>query len=609
MCAIAGILGPHDPALAERMCALMTHRGPDGEGFVHDPEARLTLGHKRLSILDPEHGAQPMETPDGSVRIVFNGEIFNAPGLRLELERRGRVFLTRNSDTEVLLHLYAEFGADMLERIMGMYAFCIHDREREMLLLARDRSGIKPLYCSHVQGRFAFASELKALTALPWISRDIDASSLSRYLALQFVPAPRSIFSGVKKLPAGHFLYMPVSQPEFFVRRHWALRFEPEPWRDERECAGRCRQALTAAVKRWSLSDVPIACSLSGGLDSSAIVGLLASGGHPGPLKTYSLGFSGPEGQGLDELDLARDVAAKWGTDHHELILAPEDLLDSLNDMVWSLDEPYGGGLPSWYVFKRMGLDVKVAMTGTGGDELFGNYGKWVRHERPVEEGLRVAASQTGDSEEGLRRLLVRAPHGALYHRYMTLNSLRGILRGPMAAGLADPPEALLERLWSEPGGDSPRDAVPRLDFTLQLPEEFLLMTDRFSMAHGVEARVPFLDEEMVDVIRRIPPGLRTRNGDYKYLLKLAVGDLLPPRLLDSPKRGFVLPLTDWTRGRLRPRLEAAFEPARLKRQGIFAPTLWRDVIAPHLEGKRDHTQQVWTLFMFQLWFERYVGD
>lgn len=613
MCGIAGIIGEHDPKLVRAMCRALAHRGPDGEGFHYEPEGTVSLGHRRLSILDLECGAQPMHSADGMLSIIFNGEIFNAPELRLELEAAGRRFATRNSDTEVLLHFYALYGQDMLDRLRGMYAFCVLDRRQGRLFLARDRAGIKPLYFSRAGGRFAFASELKALLELPWVSRAIRPEALAHYLSLQFVPAPGTILADVDKLPAGHWLSVDLPTLACRQERFWSLSHAATEDLDADAWAMRCREALSKAVRRWTLSDVPLACSLSGGLDSSAMVGLLAQGGVSAP-DTYSLGFFATEGaeaaetSAIDELDLARQVAQRWGTRHHEIRMDSDELTGDLEAMVWHLDEPYGGGLPSWYIYRLMGRDVKVALTGTGGDELFGNYGKWLRFEAAPDQGLRMALEQTRENDApGLRRALEKHPHGALYHRYLTDASKARLLSPVVLAGCAESTEGLLERLWREADRVSARDAVPALDFQLQLPEEFLLVTDRFAMAHGVEARVPFLDEDFVALVSSVPASLRTRSGDLKHLLKRAVADLLPPALLASPKRGFVLPLTAWTRGRLRARIEAALSPQRLESQGLFNRAVWDEVVAPHLSGAQERTQQVWTLFMFQLWFERFV--
>lgn len=605
MCGIVGVAPRQPESLIRRMMDAIRHRGPDADGVFLDPEGMTSLGHVRLSILDISGGSQPMSSPDGRLRIVFNGEIFNAPELRARLESQGAVFRTANSDTEVLLHLYAAKSFEMLHDLNGMFSFAILDQARNILFCARDHAGIKPFYYSCRGGRFAFASELKSLLALDWVSRDLDEESLYHYLSLQFTPAPQSIFKDVRKLPAGHSLMYDLSKRDLVVRRYWDLDFAPDHSRSREEWVDAVRTELRESVLRWTLSDVPVACSLSGGLDSSAIVGIMASHSE-NPARTYSLGFSGPGEEDFSELDLARKVAKLWGTDHHELVLPPEELPQDLEKMVRSLDEPYGGGLPSWYVFRRMGLDCKVAMTGSGGDELFGNYAKWARYELGVLPRLFRALSGLASDGFGSLKDARRFPHGHHYHRYLSdaakdalaLSGKRRTFRGT---------EAMIEELWKKSGQRSPRNAAAYVDFNMQLPEEFLLMTDRFSMAHSVEARTPFLDRKLIKLVFLIPPALRTTPGDPKRLLREAVKPYLPPELLTAPKRGFVTPLTQWTRTILRERIERTLAPDRLKKRGLLSPVLFEKIVKPHLRGKRDQAQQVWTLFMFELWAEAFL--
>jgi asparagine synthase (glutamine-hydrolysing) len=342
-------------------------------------------------------------------------------------------------------------------------------------------------------------------------------------------------------------------------------------------------------VHRWTIADVPVACSLSGGLDSSAIVGLLAEGGRS-DLRTYSLGFSSPDDRALDELELARSLARRWGTDHHEVVVDADELLDGLLQMVWSLDEPYGGGLPSWYVFRFMSADVKVGLTGTGGDELFGNYRRFV----PFETG-RLAR---------LRRGNVKRYHFEPAY-YFTDAAKRKLLLDRTRQGTA----ALLQEIYDESPSRNPRDSVLHLDMATQLPDEFLLMTDRFSMAHSLEARTPFLDNELVDLVTSIPPELRTSREDPKALLRDAVADLLTPAHLSAPKRGFVFPFARWLRGELRPLAERLLDDGRLEQQGIFRPGLAARYLLPHLEGRSDESERLWPLLMFQLWHLLYVEE
>jgi asparagine synthase (glutamine-hydrolysing) len=581
MCGIAGVVGVPDAGLLERLAQALRHRGPDGGGVALDAEAGVGLVARRLAILDLAGGEQPMRSADRTLTIAFNGEIFNAPELRAELEREGHRFASDHSDTEVVLALYERRGEDFLDALNGFFAFVVWDARSRRLFGAVDRFGIKPLYLAEPGGGFAFASELKALLLVPGVRREVDPDSLFHYLSLRFVPGPRSILAGVHRLAPGSAFSYAVAERRLEVRRWWRLGFRSAGAGDWRE---RVRAQLRESVRRWTLSDVPYAVSLSGGLDSSAIVGLLAEGGS-GDLSTYSLGFGVD-----DELPLARALAERWGTDHHELVVDADQLLDDLLAMVWALDEPYGGGLPSWYVFRTMAEDVKVGLTGTGGDELFGNYRRFV----PFERG-RLAR---------LRRNAVRRYHFEPSY-YFTDAEKRELLLEPSAEDTA----GLLQAVWDESDGRSPRDRVLELDVRTQLADEFLHMTDRFAMAHSLEARTPFLDHELVELVASIPPELRTDVDDPKRLLRESVADLLVPDQLGAPKRGFVLPLARWLRGELRPLAERLLSDDHLRRQGLFRPGLGDRLLRPHLGGARDESERLWPVLMFQLWHLLYVEE
>ncbi|MGC3976533.1 MAG: asparagine synthase (glutamine-hydrolyzing) [Nitrospira sp.] len=629
MCGIAGMVGSGSADRVRVMTQALIHRGPDDVGYYDDPPSTVSLGMHRLSILDLEHGHQPMANQDRSVWIVYNGEIFNSPELRRRLEETHHQFVTAHSDTETLLHLYADKQEDMLGDLNGMFAFVLHDKRRNVLFGARDRMGIKPLYYANTKTGFAFASELKSLLTVPALGRDLDRTSLFHYLTLRFVPGTSSMINGVSRLAPGHWFRYELDTGRFETQRYWRPSFVPQEGRAIREWSELVRTELRAAVQRWSLSDVPIGCSLSGGLDSSSIVGLLAESGHS-KLKTYSLGFEGAAE--LDELPLAKQVAERWGTDHHELILRPDDLLRDLLKMVWFLDEPYGGGLPSWYVFQFMHRDVKVGMTGTGGDELFGDYGRYVQLEQRASPGMQVSPLPAWQ-EHGwslVASLVDQVPHifgnvrrmerwrhypktrrdpfewdyvQAFYY-FSDEMKRNEVLSGDVgAAGTTE----FLRSLYEDSDGVLPRDGLMQLAFRTQLPEEFLFMTDRFSMAHSLEARVPFLDQTFVDVMLRIPAAIRTRPEDPKYLLRQAVKDLLPEELLHAPKRGFVIPTAEWLRGTLRPLTERLLAPARLAEQGLFRPEVYRRFVVPHLRGQADYHPQIWTLLMFQLWHSLYI--
>jgi asparagine synthase (glutamine-hydrolysing) len=451
------------------------------------------------------------------------------------------------------------------------------------------------------------------------------------------VPGERTIFKDIGRLPPGHWFQYHVNSQRLDIHRYWKPRFSEVETRSPDEWSDLIRFELKEAVQRWTLSDVPIGCSLSGGLDSSSIVGLLAESGHR-HIKTYSLGFAGEQTESFDELPLARKVAERWGTDHHEVILQPEDLLRDLVKMVWHLDEPYGGGLPSWYVFQFMSQHVKVGLTGTGGDELFGDYGRYVGMER---YGGRWAAG--GERSKSARRTTV---YGRVLEPLLAVVPERLIgwrtrerwLNWPQiaqdpfrweyvhafyylsdamkrAAVLSDGVEwqpvedtaDLLRGYCRETVDERPRNALMQLAMQTQLPEEFLFMTDRFSMAHSLEARVPFLDRTFIDLVMRIPPETRTTAGDPKYLLRRAVRDVLPPDLLAAPKRGFVIPVAQWLRGPLRPLAERLLSPERLVCQNLFRPEFYARFVRPHLEGRADYHAQVWTALMFQLWHVEFI--
>jgi asparagine synthase (glutamine-hydrolysing) len=452
-------------------------------------------------------------------------------------------------------------------------------------------------------------------------------------MTLFYVPDQTSIIEGVHRVPPGHRFLYDLHKRRFKLESYWQLKFgEHEPCRDD-EWPEFLRVELRSAVKRWTLSDVPIACSLSGGLDSSAIVALLGELNYQ-RIKTYVLGFVGEEEQAWNEIDLARQVAQRYETEHHEILLEPSELLSDLLLMVWHLDEPYGGGLPSWYVFKAMSEHVKVGLTGTGGDELFGNYGKFqvyehhrlaraatsIRHWSPqISNYLGALVSPVATlasrfpsslryvgSGQALSQLpdIVSRPFGHYYYAnsahfsdHVKRDHVLQVKNGDFRST-----SSYLQRLYDESNATDVRDGLAAVDFRTQLAEEFLFMTDRFSMAHSLEARVPFLDHVLVEKVFSIPSFLRTRHIDLKYLFKKAVADLLPPQLLTARKRGFVIPIQLWLRRQLRPMVEALLRPERLRRQNLFHPRFYETIVRPHLENRADFTWQIWAALMFQLW-------
>jgi asparagine synthase (glutamine-hydrolysing) len=613
MCGIVAIAGQFDVDQLHEINSSQIHRGPDSAGHYVSEDGAVGLAMRRLSIIDIESGSQPITNEDGSVVLICNGEIYNSPQLRPLLEGSGHRFRTRNSDVETIIHLYEERGVDCLQALNGMFSFILHDRRRNLLFGARDRIGIKPLYYFQSHGTIAFASELKSLLRLSNFSPSVNRQSLFHYMTMLYVPAAESILNEVMRIPPGHYFIYDLQRKDLSLHQYWSPTISPVR-RSPEESTEVVRQGARDAVERWTLSDVPIACSLSGGLDSASIVGLLAESGQSN-IKTYTLGFSGPGEVDWNETKLARLVAERWGTEHHEVILSPDGLLDELIDMVWALDEPYGGGLPSWYVFKLMSKDVKVAMTGTGGDELFGNYHKYRYYEASAPRRLAILMRWLARQNprgprlllERLRALLLQGrkyPFGGVYpshYKYFSDYDKRESLFMMPTNSLEDT-GAFLQKIFDAANSENLRNGLAAVDFRTQLAEEFLHMTDRFSMAHSLEARVPLLDHEFVETVFSIDPMLRSTKAEMKYLFKRSMADLLPEPLLHARKRGFIIPIDLWLRTRLRPVALWLLSPERLKEQGFFAKDFAQRYLEPHLTGRRNFGPIIWAALMFQLW-------
>jgi len=609
MCGIVGFSGINNPELLTAMNASLTHRGPDDLGEFIDKQKAVSLAMRRLSIIDLTGGHQPMCNEDGTIWIVFNGEIFNFKQLRNNLTACGHKFKSDHSDTEVLVHLYEEKRESMLLELNGMFSFVIYDQRKGLLFGARDRTGIKPLYYALKNNVFLFASELKALLLYSGISKDLNFQSLYDYFSFQFVPADGTIFKDIQKIPAAHYFVFDINSGNIQFKRYWDI---PE-FCDERiklnDAVDGIRHRLKEAVSDWSLSDVPLACSLSGGIDSSSVLGLLCSSGARN-IETYSLGFQDKHEQNISELKIAGNTANYWGVKHHETILNPDDLLGDLEEMIWHLDEPYAGGLPSWYVFKAMQGKVKVALTGTGGDELFGNYGKWKPYES-LFSNLRQKAKFAilDNSLFGTLKMIRQYPQGYLYHRYFTENMKRKYLFNEQKLKAIRPTEKYLQDIWSQAGNRSPRDIIPYIDFKLQLPEEFLQMTDRFSMAHSIEARTPFLDHRLIELVMSIPGAIRTNACNLKYLLVESVSDILPKEVIRAPKKGFVLPINRWLKGPLKDKVEYYLGENYLKKQGLFSKAVYKNIVQPYFRGRKYLDDFVWTVLMFQLWHKKFIKN
>ncbi|MGE5688956.1 MAG: asparagine synthase (glutamine-hydrolyzing) [Pseudomonadota bacterium] len=612
MCGICGIApgsGTVDPAQLEAMSRTLVHRGPDADGsFLDDGVA---LAARRLSIIDLEHGDQPLANEDGSVVVVQNGEIYDHERHRRELERAGHRFATR-CDTEVHAHAYEEWGERFVERLRGMFALALWDARRRRLLLARDRFGIKPLYWSEAGGELRFASELRAF---PRAELDLDA--LEAFLAFNAIPHPLSIFRGIRKLAPGHLLVWEDGRVriERFARpapvRTDAVRDEPED-----VLAAELRDRLRDSVRAHLVSDVPVGVLLSGGVDSGLLAALAAQETAE-PVRTFSIGFE--EGS-FDETADARLVAERYGTDHHELVLRP-DAARLLPALAEAFDEPFAdsSALPTYLVSELASRHVKVALSGEGGDELFGGYYTYAadllalrtaplaRLARPLVE--RLPASDRKLSFDYRAKRFVRAAHLPPLERHhgwkeIFAPDVRAELTGRRTA--FDPVDLLRAR-FAETEGAELLARLQDVDLGILMVADQLTKTDRASMAHSLEARVPFCDAVVADLAHALPRRLRVRGLAKKVLLRTAAAPLLPQAVVRGRKRGFSIPAAAWLRGDLEPFARDVLSPETLRRQGWFAPRAVTRLLDDHVAGREDLSRQLWGLLSFTLWHEAHV--
>jgi asparagine synthase (glutamine-hydrolysing) len=615
MCGIAGLMrwdGPPPTAAdAHAMCDVMVHRGPDDEGlYVGDGVA---LGMRRLSIIDLTTGHQPVRNEDGTVWVVFNGEIYNFKELRHDLERRGHRFYT-TSDTETIVHLYEDFGADAVLHLRGMFAFAVWDTRRRQLLLARDRLGIKPLFYAPVKGGLAFASELKSLLQIPGVERRLSWPAVSHLMTFQATPATQSILEGVQKLDAAHRLIV-SGDGSLALDRYWTVSFDPTESR-EGALVEELRALLTDTVRLHLRSDVPLGAFLSGGIDSSAVVGAMTRLGSR-RVKTFSIGF---RETAFDELEHARVLARACQTDHHELVVAPQSF-DVIEDIVWHLDEPFGdsSAIPTFLVSRLAARHVKVVLTGDGGDELFGGYDKYVVEQRerrfdrvpaPVRRALGAVGQTLPDGTPGKRFLRHLALDGPVRYldasvvfrrdeqaRLFTRAAFEHVRHadpfGPALAALAEMPRAWLS-------------ALQNCDLRGYLPLDILVKVDRMTMAHSIEARPPLLDHRLVEFAARIPPELKIRGTTTKYLFKQAVRGLIPDAIIDRRKQGFGVPVAAWFRGPWTGFVRDLLLSDTSRQRGLFDRGYIEHLLRLNQRG-RNLDGQIWTLLSFEQWCRTFL--
>lgn len=618
MCGITGFinLNGFDRAEAlrtlDRMCRVITHRGPDDQGVLVTD--RVALGMRRLSIIDLAGGHQPIFNEDETIAVVFNGEIYNYREIKRELEEHGHRFRT-NSDTEAIVHAYEEYGLSCVNHFRGMFAFALWDERAQQLFIARDRVGKKPLYYALTPRKtLVFGSELKTLLEHPEVDREIDVAALDAYLTFGYVPDPLCIFRRVKKLPPGQRLIFANGEVE--IAPYWDFDYCPVEGRSEEEWIEELRAHLEEAVRVRLIADVPLGAFLSGGIDSSTVVGLMASAGVR-PVKTFSIGFNEDS---YNELKYARLAAKHFETDHHEFIVTPS-VCQIVDDLVWHFDEPFAdsSAIPTYMVSKMARDYVTVVLSGDGGDELFAGYTRYA-----IDSKRAVFGRLPRSLRRGVMQPLSRAlPHGAwgrnyLYHialdpldRYIdnvsvfTALAKEGLYSDAFKARLRqDGADAtfLFREHAARVRADGSINRLLYLDSKTYLPGDILVKVDRMSMAVSLEARAPLLDHRLIEFVGRIPPELKFRKGTLKYIFKRAVEGIVPSEILHRPKQGFGVPIDEWINAQLREQIRDTLMSSRMRQRGYLSVKYVQTLLDEHESGRRDHSARLWALFMLEKW-------
>jgi asparagine synthase (glutamine-hydrolysing) len=610
------------------MTRSLAHRGPDDEGFLEIPGTGL--GMRRLSVIDLETGGQPISNETDQVSVVYNGEIYNYRELRAQLRDRGHDFATA-SDTEVLVHGYEEWGKDLVHHLRGMFAFAILDQrdpDRQRLFLARDQCGIKPLYYAVVDQMLYFASEIKSILAVSGVSRDLDHNALDSYMALLYIPEPSTIFSEISALPPGSTLS--CSKGEIKVNRYWRFEHQSGMFASRREAVERVREVFEDSVKAMLVADVPLGVFLSGGLDSVSILAMMSRQGI-GDLKTFSIGF-GPDAKQWDELDDAREVAEAFGTDHHEFRVEPS-IVELLPQTVRQFDQPFAN--PTAIILSLLAREtrrhVKVALAGTGADELLGGYPRYLgmrlhrRYEHLPRSARRIASAIAGRLLTGgvggsstlqrIRRFFEAGSRDFSDAYVRLVSSLHDEQRQTLYSSSflervsASGPTDFLRKILDSTDPSLRFDQLLQADVHTYLPFNQLAYGDRMSMAHSLELRVPFVDQRFLEVAAGIPLHWHLRAGTTKAIFRDAMAPYLPQKVIRGRKRGINLPIPLWFRGELRDWMEGLLSPERIERRGFFNPSAVGSLCREHRNGQRDHSLLLWAMVALETWCQQNLGD
>ncbi|MBI4690943.1 MAG: asparagine synthase (glutamine-hydrolyzing) [Nitrospirae bacterium] len=620
MCGICGFTGSSNEPVLKRMTESIFHRGPDEDGFYSN--GKINLGMRRLSIIDLTTGRQPIHNEDKTLWTVFNGEVYNFRELRDELEKKGHRFYTDHSDTEVIVHLYEEYGIDFPIRINGMFAIALWDEESSRLFLIRDRMGVKPLFYSVVNDNIIFASEIKAILAHPVYTRDINYEAVYHYFTFKNVPAPLTVFKGIYSLLPGEMLTF--SKGKLSKNRWWKVRFNENKDYDELYVKNNILKLLEDATRLRMVSDVPFGAYLSGGVDSSSVVALMTRFTDK-PVKTFSLGYEAELKNKEADLYYARKVSQAYKTEHYEYIMSHKELVDDIGNVIGAFDQPFSGTISTFFLSKLIKRHVKVALSGDGADELFGSYLSH-RTAMPMHHFNRLhykikEGSLTEDEKSlfkpcdisFLSELLSKSGGDEAkwrYYLYLFDDKEKGsLLSDHFRSRLNNISSfSLVRRNFDELTSKDPLNRILEMEWNTIFPDQVLAFVDFLSMAHSIEIRSPFLDYRLVEFAATIPGNMKIKNGNVKDILKQSVVRLLPEGIVKRPKEGFVLPIFDWMVEKLRDYSMDILSEKRLGRHNFFNMDIIKNILQDYYSGNRSNAGKVWNLMMFQIWWERYFG-
>jgi asparagine synthase (glutamine-hydrolysing) len=621
MCGICGFSGKKNQGVLKAMTEAVFHRGPDEDGFYSD--GRMNLGMRRLSIIDVTTGHQPVHNEDHTLWTVFNGEIYNSYELRRELEDKGHQFYTDHSDTEVIVHLYEEYGSSFVQKINGMFAIGLWDKTEGKLFLIRDRMGVKPLFYALAGGQMLFGSEIKAILAHPDYHREAEFKALYHYFSLKNIPAPLTAFKGIFSLSPGE--RVTFCRGRLSKERWWKIKFDEQEDYEEGFVKERILTLLEDATRLRMISDVPFGAYLSGGVDSSSVVALMTRFSDK-PVKTFCLGYEDELKNKEADLYYARKVAKAYQTEHYEYIMSYKELIAEIENVIGAFDQPFSGTISTYFLTKLISKHVKVALTGDAADELFGSYlshrvAQPMFHFKRLYSKIR-AGTLTGEE----RGLLKPCDIPFLEDLYKTSGGedtrwryslgvfsdeekdllLTDEFKSKLESSFSS--SALFEEYFSETTSKDPLNRILEMEWNTQLPDQVLAFVDVLSMAHSVEIRSPFLDYRLVEFVSSLPGRMKIKNGIVKDILKRAIQSLLPDGITERPKEGFVLPIFDWMRGSLKEFSLAVLSKKRLGKHGFLdACSVW-EMLQKYYGGNGLYAAKIWNLMMFQIWWERYFG-